>query len=172
MSNAIVYVSAILFFIAIFPVHVLNYVFISTGKRYASFNVTVYRLFTIINLNTEKDRISYKKSDNGRQKPLMTNTNWLKLFNNLCITKIVQLGDYGIKNENNVYIALANNAFTNALFSFIKINGGKTKLKNYAILNYEHSYVNYYLKLAGVINVITLAKLFTVFIWGKLNEQT
>ena len=102
----------------------------------------------------------------------MTPINWLKIYNNLCITKIVQLGDYGIQNPNNVYVALANNAFTNALYTFVKINGGrKTKLKNYTILNYEHAHVHYYLKLAGVINVITLAKLFTLFIWGRLNER-
>lgn len=174
MNDALVYLSAILFLIAIFPVHVLNYVYVSTAKRYVGVNITLYRLFTLFNFNTEKppkpqeDDKKEEEKDDGK---LLTTTNWLKIFNSLCITKIVQLGDYGLKNPNNAYIALANKTLTDAVYTFVKLNGGKTKLKNYAILNYEHEHVNYYLKLAGVINVITLTKLFIIFYWGKLNER-
>ena len=52
MNEALVYLSAILFLIAIFPVHIINYIYISTGEKYASVNVTVYRLFTLLNINT------------------------------------------------------------------------------------------------------------------------
>jgi len=52
VNEALVYLSAILFLIAIFPVHIINYIYISTGEKYASVNVTVYRLFTLLNINT------------------------------------------------------------------------------------------------------------------------
>ncbi len=180
MSEALVYISAILFLLAVFPLHVLVYVYASTEEKYASINVTLYKMITVLNVNTEKppkpddkDDTDKKDKDKDEKKDdkLMTPTNWLKIFNNLCLTKIVQLGDYGLQNPNNAYVALANGAATNAVYTFVKANGGKTKLKNYSVLNYEHSNVNYYLKLAGVINVITLLKLLIVFYWGKINEK-
>ena len=172
MNDVLVYASAILFILAVFPVHVANYVYVSSAEKYASVNVTLYRLFTVLNFNTEKkpEPDDGKDGDSNGGK-LMTPVNWLEIFNNLCITKIVQLGDYGLQNPDNAYIALANFAVTDAVYTFVKLNGGKTKLKNYSVLNYEHPHVNYYLKLTGVINLITLAKLFTIFIWGKINEQ-
>lgn len=174
VSAVLIYIFAIAFFIAVFPVHVFIYVYASTAEKYASVNVTAYRLFTILNFNTERPPKSddTEKDDKEQEKDkLMTPPNWLKIFNNLCLTKIVQLGDYGMQNPDNAYVALANGALTNAAYTFVKVNGGKTKLKNYSILNYEHENVNYYLKLAGVINVITLLKLLIIFYWGKINEK-
>ena len=169
VSEALVYISAIMFLIAVFPVHVLGYVYISSAEKYASINVTAYRLFTVLNVNTERPPESNNKKEDGGK--LMTPSNWLEMFNNLCITKIVQLGDYGLQNSDNAYVALANAAVTDAVYTFVKVNGGRTKLKNYSVLNYEHSNVNYYLKLAGIINVITLLKLIAIFYWGKINEK-
>lgn len=174
MSEALVILSAVAFLIAIFPVHVIGYAYISTEEKYASVNVTAYRLVRIINLNTDKPPKPDKKDKSEEKKKdekFMTPVNWLTIFNKLCITKIVQLGDYGLQNQNNAYVALFNDAVTNAVYTFVKANGGKTKLKNYSVLNYEHSNVNYYLKLEGVINVITLLKLLVIFIWGKINEK-
>lgn len=174
MNEALVYISAIAFLILIFPVHVLCYVYVSTAEKYASLNVTAYRLFTVLNLNTvrpPKDDKTAKDEEKKEDDKLMTPVNWLKMFNNLCLTKIVQLGDYGLQNSGNAYAALINGALTNAVYTFVKANDGKTKLKNYSVLNYEHSEINYYLKLVGIINVITLLKLTVVFYWGKINEK-
>lgn len=173
MSEALVYISAILFSVAIFPVHVLVYVYVSTAEKYASINVTLYRLVTILNVNTVRPPKPDDDKNEGENKKnkLMTPPNWLKMFNSLCITKIVQLGDYGLQNPDNAYVALANGAITNAAYAFVKANGGKTKLKNYPVFNYEHANVNYYLKLEGVINVFTLLKLILIFYWGKINEK-
>lgn len=168
MNDALVYITAISFFISIFPVHILNYVYASTEQKYFSVNVTLYRIVTIFNFNTEQIKVGNAEP---KKKKIMTPENWLKMYNNLCITKIVQLGDFGLQSEGNIYAALGVNALSNALYTFVKANGGKTKLRNYTVLNYEHGYIRYYMKLAGIINIITLAKLFTVFIWGKLNEQ-
>lgn len=176
MSEALVYISAIVFLIAVFPVHIIGYVYVSSAEKYASVNVTLYRLFTILNFNTEKppeqdDKDKDEDKDDGKSKNLMTPQNWLKIFNKLCITKIVQLGDYGLQNTDNAYVALANKTLTDAVYTFVKVNDGKTKLKNFSVLNYEHADVNYYLKLAGVINIITLTRLIITFIWGKINEN-
>ncbi len=95
----------------------------------------------------------------------------LKIFNNLCITKIVQLVDCGVHNEKNIYAVLAQNALTGAVYAFCQMNGGKTKLKNYIILNYEKDTVNYYMKLVGVVNILSVSKLFLILLWEKLNER-
>lgn len=172
MNDALVYAAAIIFFISVFPLHVFNYAYVSTTNKYASVNVSLYRFIRILNVNSEEGLKKMRSGDKkDRDKMKSVASNWLTIYNNLCITKIVQLGEYGILNQNNAYIALAQNAATNALYAFVRINGGKTKLRNYTVFNYEHSDINYYLKLVGVINLITLAKLFTIYLWGKINER-
>lgn len=172
-----VYITAVLFFISVFPVHVISYVYVSTAEKYASVNVTAYRLFTIINKNTDELKNfslnDFKKKDEpkDKKKKLITPQNWLKLFNKLCLTKIVQLCDYGVQNPNNVYVALAGSAVTDIVYAFVRINGGKTKLTYHTVFNYEHDDINYYLKLTGIINVMTLVKMFAIFLWGKMNEH-
>lgn len=186
VDTALVIVSATLFFIAVFPIHFLNYVFISTEKGYASVNVTLYGIYRIVNFNTD-DKIKRvlkrrkKKLENARaarhgkgneEKMPMPPTRLIRLYNKLCITKIIQLGDYGIQNENNVYVALAQKLLTDAIYAFVKINGGsKTKLRNYAVFNCEHGNINYYLKLVGVINVISLLRLLVTFLWEKVEHE-
>lgn len=52
------------------------------------------------------------------------------------------------------------------------MNGGRTKLKNYIILNREHKNVVYYLKVSGAINLLALIKLILILITEKVHEQT
>lgn len=172
MNEALVYLSAIGFFITIFPIHVFNYAYVSTEQKYASVNVSIFRLIPILNINTVKNSVT-KMNVNGKDKQMNSSfisKNALKIFNNLCITKIVQLSDFGLMNTNNVYIAYAQNILTQAVYAFVRINGGKVKLRNYTLLNYEHDYISYYLKLVGVINLLTVGKIFTILLWEKLNE--
>lgn len=184
VNTAIVYVSAILFALAVFPVHILHYAYVSTMSNYASVNITLYGVYTVLNFNTDdklksalkkrKKKLEAKKqpTKDEKDKTGLTPANWVKLYNKICITKIIQLADFGIQNENNVYIALAQKALTDAVYTFVKVNGGsKTKLKNYAILNYEHEHINYYLKLVGVINAITLGRLVLTFFWEKFKNE-
>lgn len=173
MSEALVYLSAIGFFISVFPIHFFNYIFISTEKPYASLNVSIYRLIPILNVNTVAN--SFTEMDvNGKKKKMdksSINKNALKIFNNLCITKIVQLGDFGLKKTSNVYAAFAENCLTQALYAFVRVNGGRTKLRNYVLLNYEHEHVTYYMKLVGVINLLTISKIISLLILEKLYEH-
>lgn len=172
MNEALVYLSAIGFFIAVFPIHVFNYAYVSTSQKYASVNVSLFRLIPVLNINTVKNSVT-KMSVNGNEKQMdlsFFSKNALKIFNNLCITKIVQLSDFGVANPNNVYFAYVQNCLTQAIYAFVRINGGKVKLRNYTLLNYEHENISYYLKLVGVINLMTVGKIFAILLWEKLNE--
>lgn len=172
--NALVYISAILFAISIFPLHITNYIYLSTTENYASVNVTIYRYIRIYNANSARKKIEDDKPSDGKDTINISNyknVDFLAIYNKLCITKIVQLGDYGLLNSGNAYAALTQNALTQAVYAFVTINGGKTKLRNYSVLNYEHGDVNYYLKLTGVINAMTFLKIFLIFLMGKRNER-
>ena len=49
------YVAAVLFAFIVFPIHVYNYVYLDTGKKYASINAGVYNVINIFNANTISD---------------------------------------------------------------------------------------------------------------------
>lgn len=173
MGEALIYVSAIAFLLYIFPVHVFSYVYVSTQKSYASINVSLFRLIPLYK-DTNELRLDFKsitEITNGNGTKLKYPKHYYDLYNKLCITKIVQVCDFGMQNQNAAYIALAQHSLTQAAYSFVKINGGKTKLRNYVVLNGEHDYVNYYLKLVGVINLMGLLKLIFLYFWGVLNER-
>ena len=55
MGTAMVYISAALFALSVFPVHIYNYLYINTGEKYASFNAGVF-FFNFYNMNTVKDK--------------------------------------------------------------------------------------------------------------------
>lgn len=172
--NALVYISAILFAISIFPVHITNYIYLSTTENYASVNITLYRFIRLYNANSERKKIEDEKPSEEKNNINIsnyTNVDFLAIYNKLCITKIVQLGDYGLLNGTNAYAALGQNALTQAVYAFVTINGGKTKLRNYSVLNYEHGDINYYLKLTGVINALSFLKILFIFLMGKKNER-
>lgn len=173
MGEALIYVSAIAFILYIFPVHVFSYVYVTTQKSYASVNVSLFKLIPLYK-DTNQLEFDYKSitdAINGDGAKLKYPSHYLDLYNKLCITKIVQVCDVGIQNQNCAYAALAQHALTQAVYAFVKINGGKTKLKNYVVLNAEHEYVNYYLKLVGVINLMGLLKLIFLYFWSVLNER-
>lgn len=173
MSETVVYLSAIVFFIAVFPVHIFNYVYITTAKPYASLNVSLFRVIPVFNINTVKNSIN-KMNVNGKEKKMdksFISNNALKIFNNLCITKIVQLSDFGLQKPSNIYFAFGQNCLTQAIYAFVRINGGRVKLRNYTLLNYEHDEITYYMKMVGVINLMTIGKIFTILLWEKLNEH-
>lgn len=96
--------------------------------------------------------------------------NFYKIFNQLCVYKIIQLSDFGVKNQNNAYAALTQNAFTTAFYKFLQINGNYCKLRNYTVINEEHEYIRYYAKAVTIINLNVILKIFTIIIMEKLNE--
>ncbi|MGN0808264.1 MAG: hypothetical protein ACI4MN_07460 [Candidatus Coproplasma sp.] len=174
MNELIIYLSAAAFIIYIFPVHVFSYVYVTTQKGYISLNVSLYKFIPLYkgNFKLKASEIDLKPLfNNGGGLKIKYPSHYVDLYNKLCITKIVQVGDFGIQNEDNAYLALAQNSFTQALYTFVKVNGGRTKLKNYVVLNNEHDYICYCLKLVGVINLMTLLRVFIVYFWSVLNER-
>ena len=172
VNEAMVYMAAAGFLISVFPIHVFNYIYINTEDKYAGINVTIFRFIRIYNINTVKNKPN-EMQINGKSKKMslgMLKLNLYRMFNKLCIQKVVQLTDFGIKDENNAYAAVAQNGITTAAYSFLKINENRVKLRNYVILNEEHSAIRYYAKAVTIINLFVITQIILVIILEKLNE--
>lgn len=166
-----VIIAAAIFAIQVFPIHVCNYIYVNTEEKYASVNVTIFRFFRIYNINTVKNKPT-EMQINGKNKKMdisVFKMNFYRLFNQLCIYKIVQLSDFGLKNQNNAYAALAQNSFTIAVYKFLQMNGNYCKLRNYTVLNEEHSSIKYYAKAVTVINVMVITKILLIMLMEKIN---
>ena len=167
-----VYMAAVGFFISVFPIHVFNYIYINTEEKYASINVTVFRFIRVYNINTVKDKPN-EMQINGKSKKMnieMLKMNFYRIFNQLCIQKVIQLTDFGTRNENNAFAAVAQNGVTTAAYGFLKMNENRVKLRNYVIFNEEHSTVRYYAKAVTIINLFVITQIILVIIWEKLYE--
>ena len=172
VNEAIVYFAAVGFLISVFPIHIFNYIYINTEEKYASINVTLFRFIRIYNINTVKNKPN-EMQVNGKSKKVNIETlklNFYRIFNQLCIQKVVQLTDFGIKDENNAYTAVMQNGMTTALYSFLQANGNSAKLRNYAVLNEEHTTVRYYAKAVTIINLFVVTQIILVIILEKFNE--
>ena len=168
-----VYMAAVGFMISIFPIHVFNYIYINTEEKYASINVTIFRYIRIYNINTVKDKPN-EMQINGKRKKMnvsMLKLNFYRIFNKLCIQKVVQLSDFGVRDENGAYAAVVQNGITTAAYSFLKINENRVKLRNYTVLNQEHSSIRYYAKAVTIINLFVITQIILVIILEKLNER-
>ena len=171
MNEAMVYMSAVGFAIAVFPIHLYNYIYINTENKYAGLNVCAYRFLRLFNANTVKDRPG-EMQVNGKNKKFdvkKLHYSAYKIFNSLCIFKIVQLGDFGVAEQKNSYIVLAQNALTTAIYKFIQINGNYAKLRNYTVLNQEHDYIRYYCKAVTILNSFVVGKIILILIMEKLH---
>ncbi len=168
-----VYLTAAGFALSVFPFHLYNYIYINSEKKYASINIGLYRFFNFLNLNTVENKPG-EMQINGKNKKLdlsVIKPAAYKIFNKLCVYKIVQLGDFGLKNQNNAYAALSVNALTGAVYKFIRINGGCTKLRNYTVLNESHPYVRYYCKTVTVLNFMVVGRIILLLISEKLHVK-
>ena len=169
MNEALVYLGALGFTIFIFPIHINNYIYINTGLKYASLNIGIFK-FNFYNVNTVKDSFS-EMQINGKSKKVdakKLNVSLYKIFNQLCIYKIVQLGDFGVKKDANVYAALVQNCFATAIYKFIQINGNYCKLRNYTIFNEDHSEIRFYAKTVTILNLSVIAKIIFIIIMEKM----
>ena len=172
MNEFAVYFAAALFALSVFPVHLYNYFYVDTSKKYASVNIGVYGVFNVFNANTISDNPREMQVNGKKKKVDLTKIKSLfyRIFNSLCLFKVVQLGDYGMQNENNAYVALVQSCFTTAIYKFIQCNGNYCKLRNYAVLNEEHSEIRYYAKAVTVINLIVMAKVLLIILKEKLHD--
>lgn len=171
VNGAVIYLTAIAFALCILPVYVYNYAFISTKDKSLTAKVLIYKLIPIYRF--EKRLNGKIKEEHVKAKTLKLKypRHYLDLYNKLCITKIVQICDFGMQNQVNAYAALTQNVFTKAAYGFVKANGEKTKLRNFVLLNEEHGDVVYCIKLVGVVNLVTLIKIGIIYLWSLFNER-
>ncbi len=168
-----VYLSAIGFALSLFPFHLYNYIYVNTENKYMAINICAYRFIRFFNANTLKDKPGEMQINGKSKKFGLTDLKFsaYKIFNSLCIYKIVQLGDYGMNEQQNAYLALAQNAFTTAIYKFIQINGNYAKLRNYTVLNKEHGFIRYYCKAVTIINGFVVGKIILILIMEKINAH-
>ncbi len=173
MNEAMVYMSAIGFALSLFPFHLYNYIYVNTENKYMAVNVCAYRFLRFFNANTVKDKPGEMQINGKRKKFDLKDIHFsaYKIFNSLCIYKIVQLGDYGLSEQKNSYLVLAQHAFTTAIYKFIQINGNYSKLRNYTILNREHGFIRYYCKAVTIINAFVVGKIILILIMEKINAH-
>ena len=170
MNEAMVYLSAAGFALAIFPIHLYNYIYINTESKYVGLNICAYRFLRFYNANSVKNKPGEMQVNCKSKKfdPQDIKFTAYKIFNSICIFKIVQLGDYGLAEQNNAYIVLAQNALTTAIYKFIQINGNYTKLRNYTVLNQEHQFIRYYCKAVTIINSFVIVKILLILLMEKM----
>lgn len=167
-----VYLAAAGFLISIFPIHVYNYIYLNTEEKYASINITLFRFIRLYNVNTVKNKPGEMEINgkNKKIKPSALKLRFYRIYNKICIHKVVQISDYGMKNQNNAYAALVQSVSAEILYGFFRINGNKSKLKNYIILNEEHSYIRYYAKAVSIINLAVVLKILFIIITERIYE--
>ena len=68
-------------------------------------------------------------------------------------------------------MALAQSSITTAAYKLLQVNGNYAKLRNYIILNEEHSDIRYYAKTVTIINLFVVAQIVLILITEKLNEN-
>jgi hypothetical protein len=142
-------------------------------NKYFSFNITIFKYINLIKINSienSKDKFMV----NGKEKKFKMpskNVNLGLIIKNINFTKIIQLCDYGIENQRNLYILIAQNVITNTLYDYIRIRRSCIKLKNYSIINYEHDNLNYYFKIEEVINLITIIKILFLTLKEEVNVK-
>lgn len=173
MADVLVWLAAAGFLLTVFPVHIYNYFYVNTAVKYASVNAGAY-CFNFFNANTIENN-SHEMQINGKNKKIDA-TKFkpkviYKIFNQLCVYKIIQLGDYGLQKDGNAYVVLLQSSFTTAVYKFLQMNGNYGKLRNYTILNAEHSEIRYYAKAVTVINVLVFLKIILILILEKINER-
>ncbi len=172
MVTALVILSFVGFAISVFPLHVYNYLYINTEQKYMSLNIGIYGI-NIYNVNSVAGHPE-EMQINGKSKKInagIVKSNLYKIFNCLCLYKVIQLGDYGLQKNANAYLALAQHGISTALYKFIQINGNYCKLRNYTVFNEEHGYFRYYAKVVTIINMVVVAKILFILLMEKLDER-
>ncbi|MCD8308958.1 MAG: hypothetical protein LUD19_03805 [Clostridia bacterium] len=172
MQNLLVYGAAAGFLIAVFPVYFSVYAYGNTETKYASANFCLFRYIRFLNVNTAEDGNRMQVNGKDTQFNISQFLKTAKIFlDHVCIFKIIQLSEYGVTSEANAYIALAQSAVTLPLYKYLECTGSRCKLRNYVILNTEHSELRYSAKAVCVINLLAAVKLIYIILKRGLNEN-
>jgi hypothetical protein len=160
-----------LFFIAIFPIKLTNYIYFNSRQGYASINVRLYSILNIFNASTIKNSLN-RMIVNGRERRLQSNlkqATYFKIIKAVHITKLIQLKDAGLKSNTSVVAALSHNALTNYAYGLLQAKNPYTKLGNYVVYNHEHDSFNYIAKVSIAVNIIIIAKIAFYILMEKIK---
>lgn len=166
------YIAFFGFSAALFPIYISNYIYLNSEQKYANLNVVIFGKIRLYNINTVKNSPD-KLEMNGKSTEIDVGNirrGALRIFKRIYLVKLIQMADYGLKNEANAYAAAVQYTSAGVLNLLFKACGKTARLKNYVILNHEHSAVVYYAKAVTVINLLTVASLFMIILWEKFNE--
>lgn len=170
MQNVIVYVSIIMFALALLPVYANVYVYADSGRRYFSAKVLLWKFIPVVKLST---------AENGKMR---LNGNELKIkpgdalslaqltMHNVNLFKLIQLGDFGIQSNTSAYLALLQYVGWLPPYNAIKYSGRVCKLKNYVILNCSRERIVYCAKAVCAINLIAAIKILILMLKENVNE--
>ncbi len=173
VDNVVAIIVAAVLALILFPVHITNYVYVNSDEKFAGISVRLFGFLRVKNINTIKN-VPNKMLVDGKEKDFdgQTLSQMAQiLFENTCLTKIIQLGDYGICNNSVCYVSAAQNALSAAVYTYLRNGGCKGKLKNYTILNKEHGNIVYYAKICGAANLLSSIKILIIILSEKINEQ-
>ena len=171
MENVIVYGAAALCAVSLLPVYVSVYAYADSAVKYASANVCLYRFMRIVNMNTAEDGHMQMNGKDLKINPARAVKGGKAILDNLCLFKLIQLSDFGLKGEACAYGAIAQSAITLPLYKYLELSGSACKLRNYVILNREHGDVKYCAKAVAVINFVAAIKIILMLIMEKDNEN-
>ena len=171
VENFIVYGLSALFFAAVLPVYVGAYVYVDTGKKYASVSFYVYGAIKFLNINTEDRGRLFVNGKEAGIDPVSAVKNAKITLCNLCVTKIIQLSDFGADSESNAYAALAHSAATLPLYGYLSRVSPFCKLRNYIIFASGHCDINYMAKAVGAINVVSAVKILILLLVRGIYEN-
>ncbi len=165
------WVAAAIAALSVFPVYVTNYVYADSEEKYVSVNICLFRYIGVFNANTVKDN-PMSMQINGKSRNIdvgIIRANIPGIISRIHINKIVQLGDYGIKNDGGAYAAVVQSVASDFIYKLLQINGSHAKLRNYAVLNECTAGVRYYAKIVTVINAVTICNIIFYLITEKLK---
>lgn len=168
MSEVIFYSTTILFFLSVFPINLYGYAYISSTNKFASFQLSAYKIIPIVNKQINNHSVL---QFNNKGKFVLKNPKRIKkIFNKICITKIIQLSEFGVQNGNLATLAIMQYGVTHTFYDYLK-DASNTKTVSTVIFNAEHNEFNYCVKIVGVINLFSFLSLLIIYFWSCINER-
>lgn len=161
--------AATVFAVLIFPLHIFNYIHISTDVKYFGYTMSLYKFIPILNANTQEGQ-PMKMMINGKESGLdlrKLSTNYLKLVKKLSFIKIIQLSEFGADSALTCTAAVMQHTATEWLYTLINYADQGVKLRNYTIINQDGKHINYFIKIVNAINILSLASAIFIILRGK-----
>ncbi len=171
VQDLVVYGVNGLFLLCLLPVYTSVYLYADAGRAYFSVDAYLWRFIHPLQLSTADDGGMRLNGGDLNIGPVAATRAAKVAFDNLCLFKLVQLSDFGLKSGAAAYAALFQRAATFALYKYAELSGSRCKLRNYAVFNAEHGNVVWCGKAVCAVNVVAAAKLLICVLREIGNED-